>query len=468
MRRSGYQLFVCQLLALLVLAKSSAAQSGDQTSSSPIGSPPIHSQPPTQPQDDTQVPTALVRSVRVIPGESGASVEILATRPLTPAITTVENPTRLVVDLPKSLVGSALRIKYRDPQVEGVRVDQFHRDPPTVRLVIDLAKETIATWDAAGNRLMIRLHPPAPISSETSPSSAFTQGIAPAMSSSGGDVTGVLVLAGARVATGSSVTAGSDTAILHMAKGGEARICPGTTVSVTSSQNGRDLMLGMNTGSLEAHYQLDASVDSILTPDFRILFGGPGDFDYAVSADSRGNTCVRALPGNTGSAVVSELMGNGMYQVGPAEQVVFRSGHLASRDQNVPEDCGCPTASVPVLRAEAAPTQASGGPAPGQPPPDEPAVARPHLSEGSETASLPTTSLKDVHIQVDAPMVFRAADRQPHAEPGDLPLSSPQRAESLPIIILAPTSLAETGTMAQTTRKGFLEKVRGFFGGIFR
>jgi AMIN domain len=412
--------------------------------------------------------------VRVVPGPEGAAIEILATRPLTPAITTVNNPLRLVVDLPKSLVTSRIRINYRDPQVLRVRVNQFHLDPPTVRLVIDLDKDAKATWDGAGNRLMVRLHPAEVTSGDVSATSS--QGTAPALIG-GSTVSGALLLAGGRIATGSAVTAGTDTAILHMAQGGEVRVCPGTTVSVTPSQNGRDVMLGMNTGAMEAHYRLETSADSIVTPDFHILFAGPGEFHYAVSADSRGNTCVRALRGNSASAVVSELMGDGVYQVKPSEEVVFRSGRLTSIDANVPADCGCPAASVPVMRAAAAEERKSaeeGVPALAAQPAGAQTIAASRLPHGSETASLPAVSPKDVHIQVDAPFVFRAADRHPPPAPileaTNLPLARFHHTDPLQLTALPPAGgiSGVPAGVARNSRKGFFGKIGSFFGGLFR
>jgi len=459
LRRSGYQFVLGQRLGLVCLAFAGLAQpaaarsSGQTTSSTSIAQSSItqSSGGSLQPSADSDMPAALIRSVRVIPGQDGAAIEILATRPLTPAITSVENPLRLVVDLPKSLVASRMHISYRDAQVQGVRVDQFHQDPPAVRVVIDLSKGASSSWDAAGNRLMIRLHPPRDTpASAPAPEQDTTQ----STTVSEGDSIdgGILILAGRRLVSGSAVSAGAETAVLHVGKGGEVRVCPGTTVSVTSSPNGDGVMLGMSTGSLETHYRLESSADSVLTPDFRILFAGPGEFDYAVSADSRGNTCVRALPGNTSSAVVSELIGDGVYQVKPSEEVVFRSGQLSKVDSKVPEDCGCRAASLPVLRAAA-----------------ENQPADKNEDKDTETARLPALSSKDVHIQVDAPLVFQAADRASPVSPvadANLPLAGRPHNDALLVTALPPGRTSASS--AQASHQGFFGKIRGFFGSIFR
>jgi hypothetical protein len=201
-------------------------------------------------------------------------------------------------------------------------------------------------------------------------------------------------------------------------------------------------MLGMSTGALEAHYSLDAAADSILTPDFRILLAGPGEFHYGVSADSQGNTCIQSLPGNTAAVIVSELLGDGTYQVKAAQQVMFHSGKLNAVDTVVPTNCGCPPATPALMRASATT-------------PDLPVPGR-------ETAPLPVSKPDDIHVQVDVPMVFHASD------PPMVPPAPAEEAELLPLLDrTTPAPFEAVVVPPKPAHRGFFGKIRGFFSAIF-
>ena len=160
---------------------------------------------------------AVVRSVQLLADANGPVVEIISNRPLVPAISKLENPARLVIDLPNArLAGHEKRLDFRGSEINGVRLSQFQQDPPTARIVVDLSQPVAYTWDAAGNRLMVRLHP-----MEEAVKAAAVLPISRAVSPNSGPSGGV-VLAGSRVATGSAVTAGADTAILRLGRGGRA------------------------------------------------------------------------------------------------------------------------------------------------------------------------------------------------------------------------------------------------------
>jgi len=442
-------------------------------------------------------PPPLVTSVRIVHERGVPVVEILSSGgPVIPQIQTLDGPPRLVIDLPNSRLGlTQKRIAIQKENILAIRVDQYQKSPPVTRIVLDLLAPYGYSWDGAGHRLMVRLKPAgdaaANAGKKTSPfqpptvagmSLESAPAVVPVTSGAG-----AMAVAGSRIASGSSITAGSDTAVLRLAGGGEVRVCPGTSVSVTPSQTRRDLMFGMSTGALEAHYTLKASADTVLTPDFRILFAGPGEFHYAVSADAHGNTCVRALKGNTSSAIVSELMGDRIYQVRPAEQAVFRSGQIDKVDTEVPLECGCPPPSPQMLaEAQYAPNVPDselpekvriGGS-------EKPAAAASGgtlsasagasgsgtpLSNGPETAPLPASQPNDIHTQVDAPLVFTAKNRAaaglppPAQAAKDLPVQdSSTRPVHLDAVIQAPQPEKK-----KEERRGFFQRVGGFFSGLF-
>jgi len=431
---------------------------------------------------------AAIKSFRIVQEKDGPAVEILSTKPLIPSIQAVSDPDRLVIDLPNARLETAQkRISIQADQISALRADQFQQNPPVARVVVDLLAPRAYTWDAAGNRLVVHLGK----NPNQAKSSPFESPSVPSLTPAPQPVVtavrtaGPLALAEDNGGVGSAITAGPDTAVLRLSSGGEVRVCPGTTVSVTPSESRHNLMLSMNTGALEAHFALDASSDSVMTPDFRILLVGPGEFHYAISADNQGNTCVRALPGNTASAIVTELIGDRTYQVKATDQLVFRAGQLDRVDMAVPLECGCPPPRDPPLRAtndlpmqskaeSAAMPPVNAGPAP---------VAEMHAENVPAIEMPPTVAPLDasvapneLHVQIEAPFVFHATGPPPAPveEVRALPLNSRSRTAPAMAAPLPPPENqmpkpagTETAATDRAPKRGFFRKLGGLFAALF-
>ncbi len=271
-----------------------------------------------------------------------------------------------------------------------------------------------------------------------------------------------LTAGGARLMSGSSVNAGENTAVVKLARGGEVHVCANTKVSVASSPNGRDLLLAMGTGAIETHYAIGSSVDSLLTPDFRIQMPGPGTFHFAFAADARGNTCVHSLASQGASVIVTEVMGDGSYQVKPGERVRFPNGSIAGAVADT-GDCGCPTPPPPVIKTEA--------PAP----PETKTVEKTLVAQATESkmTAPPPPDPSGVHVTMEAPFIFNASGPPPPRIPDPPPMQRRELA-SLPAIPQPqvspppPPAPPATAEKKKGDKRGFFGRLRGFFASIFK
>jgi hypothetical protein len=262
----------------------------------------------------------------------------------------------------------------------------------------------------------------------------------------------VLAAGGTRVLSGSHIEAGDTAALLRLTRGGELRICPKTGIAISNSSSGPELLVGMNTGAIEADYRIGAFSDSIVTPDFRLQLAGPGSFHVAIASSANGDTCIRSLQGNSASLIVNEMLGNGTYQVRAGDSVTFRGGKLSAATEGA-EDCGCPAPPLEVAQTQAA-TQPE-VPPPALPP--EPMKPLPLASSPAET-----------HVEMEAPLVFHA---DPEKQAQDLATIAHLRARDDNSLALKLQPRVEPGIFQTTkppkAKKSMFARLGSFFGKMF-
>jgi type IV pilus assembly protein PilQ len=103
---------------------------------------------------------AAVQRLNVVRGEDGVSVEITARGTVTPKLSTLSSPARVVIDLPNTVVATDQRHLAVDSDgVKGVRVGMNGQTPPSTRVVVDLDKackfELVPGTD---NKIVLKLY----------------------------------------------------------------------------------------------------------------------------------------------------------------------------------------------------------------------------------------------------------------------------------------------------------------------
>jgi hypothetical protein len=245
------------------------------------------------------------------------------------------------------------------------------------------------------------------------------------------------------IAASGSVTAGDRTTTVILPHRGTLRVCATTTVKLASDSTAPEgdapgLLMAIDHGALETSYATGQSADVILTPQFRIVIGGPGASELKVRLGDGGDTCVDNAGANAPYVVVSSLFEDGLYRVQPGQRVMFQHGSLHEVVDSEKEPCGCPPPALPSAGGNEFPLAQSMGLAP------TPAIA----SAPPQPAN--------VSPAITAPLVYNSA-------PTDAQTAPPAT---------TPAATSESGpasaTPAQQKKKpGFFSRVGNFFKKIF-
>jgi hypothetical protein len=151
------------------------------------------------------------------------------------------------------------------------------------------------------------------------------------------------------IASSGTVTSGTETTQVILPHRGVLRVCASTSVKLAADSSvpaGEipGLMIAMEYGAVEASYATGQNSDILLTPDFRILIGGPGAADVKVRLGQHGDTCVDNAGINAPYVLVSSIFEGGAYRVQPGQRVMFEHGNLHEMVDQEKEPCGCPPA----------------------------------------------------------------------------------------------------------------------------
>jgi hypothetical protein len=167
-------------------------------------------------------------------------------------------------------------------------------------------------------------------------------------------VTGALEITDGKAMIGANgtVTAGTKTTEVALPRRGVLRVCASTTVKLASDTGvpageTPGLVIGLDRGALEASFATGQNADVLLTPDFRILIGGPGAADVKVRLGEHGDTCVENAGANAPYVLVSSVFEGGAYRVQAGERVMFQHGSVQEVELNEKEPCGCPPETKP-------------------------------------------------------------------------------------------------------------------------
>lgn len=235
------------------------------------------------------------------------------------------------------------------------------------------------------------------------------------------EVTGGLLVHNGRafIASSAVITSGDRTTHVTLPYRGTLSVCASTTVKLAadSSVTAGDapgLLMALDHGAVEASFVTGLTSDALLTPDFRILIGGPGPAEVKVRLGPNGDTCVDNAGANTSPVSVSSVFDDGTYRVMAGQRVMFQHGSVHEVVDQEKEPCGCPTA--PATESNDFPLAQSEGLAP---------ILHPAKPIGEVGHAAETTGALVYNAAKPAEVAAPAAPAPAAAEPVAPPVAAP-------------------------------------------
>jgi hypothetical protein len=231
-----------------------------------------------------------------------------------------------------------------------------------------------------------------------------------------------------------TVTSGTMTTEVVLPHRGVLRVCASTSVKLAADSSvpageTPGLMMALDHGAVEASFATGRNSDILLTPDFRILIGGPGAAEVKVRLGQHGDTCVDNAGVNAPYVLVSSVFEGGAYRVQSGQRVMFQHGSLHEVVDQEKEPCGCPPL---VVHGNEFPLAQSEGLVPLPKP--APSV---EAHNGASTQPI-------------EPLVYNHADRTPQ-----------------PVAATQPAVSGEANRSAAKEKTGFFRRAGRFFRRIF-
>ena len=100
-----------------------------------------------------------LQKVSVLQSSDSIEIEISSSEAVTPRVSKLSSPARVVVELPETVVASAQnKIPVGNGGVKGVRIGMDGKTPPTTSVVVDLEKALAYDINGADGKLILTLH----------------------------------------------------------------------------------------------------------------------------------------------------------------------------------------------------------------------------------------------------------------------------------------------------------------------